>query len=103
VRVGRFEKDCLWDFGLFKFKDGKQLRLYQINVVPEDKASHNTPTGAWYGPHQHFGELRMEKFDAAAPAPCASHEAWFKQFLTRGKIQFGGKYEIPPTQGELPL
>lgn len=103
VRVGKFENDCLWDFSLFKFKDGKQLRLYQVTVVPADKASHNTPAGAWYGPHQHFGELRMEKFGADIPKPCGSHEAWFKEFCKRANIQFGGKYNIPPTQGELNL
>jgi hypothetical protein len=103
VRVGRFEQDCLWDFGLFKFKTGKQLRLYQINVVPEDKASHNEPTGTWYGPHQHFGQLRMEKFGSDAPKPCVSHEAWFKEFLKRANIQFGGRYSIPPMQGELAI
>lgn len=103
VRVGKFENDCLWDFGLFKFKAGRQLRLYQINVVPADKASHHERAGTWYGPHQHFAKLRMEKFGPDAPAPCGSHEAWFKDFLKRAKIQFGGNYNVPPTQGQLAL
>ena len=98
VRVGRFAPDCLWDFGLFRFKGGKQLRLYQINVAPADKVTHNAREGAWYGPHQHFGASRVEKLDGNPPAPCVSHEAWFKEFLVRAKIQFGGKYEMPPIQ-----
>lgn len=100
VRLGRVGEDCLFNFSIFKLKNGRPLRLYQAIVQPENKVSHQTREGPWFGPYQHFGE-RAEKFGNDAPKGCAEYEAWFREFLKRGNIQFGGSCTLPPAQGEL--
>ena len=94
VRRGRYVEDCRFEYGIFKIKGGRRHRLYQINIKPPSQRSHRGQDGAWwYGPHQHFGN-RAERFDPQ-PAFGCDHEAWFREFLKRANISFGGKYQPP--------
>ena len=100
VRRGRFLDDCRFDFGLFKLKGQRRLRVYQINVMSRERISHREPNGEqWFGPHQHFGE-RAEKFGAEVVLGCADHEKWFHEFIDRAHVNFGGRY-VSPTLGSL--
>ena len=46
---------CLYEFGLFQLEQGVRRRVYQLNVSPANKRSHNGPLGPIYGPHEHVG------------------------------------------------
>ena len=48
---------CLYEFGLFLLEHGVRRRVYQSNVSPADKRSHNGPQGPICGPHEHLGNL----------------------------------------------
>lgn len=36
---------CLYEFGLFQLEHGVRRRVFQLNVSPADKRSHNGPQG----------------------------------------------------------
>lgn len=66
VRAPVLVDSCLYLFTLFKTAHGQRRRVYQLEVVPEGKRSHNGPEGALYGPHEHWGdELVLPVHDPA--------------------------------------
>ena len=48
---------CLCLFTLFSFSHGAKHRVYQLEVAPGNKRTHNSQDGALYGPHEHIGEI----------------------------------------------
>lgn len=62
---------CLYEFGLFLLEHGVRRRVYQLNVSPADKRSHNGPLGPMYGPHEHVGNrvLPIDDPDVACGRP----------------------------------
>lgn len=62
---------CLYEFGLFLLEHGVRRRVYQLNVSPADKRSHNGPLGPIYGPHEHVGNqvLPIDDPDVACGRP----------------------------------
>lgn len=91
VRRGRFEDDCRFTFTVFKIK-GRRQRAYQICVYPPEFRSHREGPGKWWN--------RAEQFSPPVNLTCRDHEKWFREFLRRAKITFGGKY-LPPTSARL--
>lgn len=85
--------DCKYTFSIFSFRPGGRLRAYQLEVIPEEDKGHNDDLNPCYGPHEHIGthveELRVSGLS------CAHHEKWFRVFLQRANIGYGGRYVGP--------
>ena len=47
---------CLYLFSIMKLEKGQRKRLYQLEVSPKTKRTHNGKDAAIYGPHEHNGE-----------------------------------------------
>lgn len=91
--------DCKFSFTLFVQRGTARRRVYQIEVVPPHRKSHNGDSGALYGPHQHLGE-RALAIDVG-PLGCMHHEQWVREFLKQANIGWGGVYHPPIVQGDL--
>lgn len=46
---------CLFLFSIMRLHQKKRLRVYQLEVAPRGKRTHNGPKPI-YGPHEHVGE-----------------------------------------------
>ncbi len=46
---------CLFLFSIMRLHQKKRLRVYQLEVAPRSKRTHNGPTPI-YGPHEHVGD-----------------------------------------------
>lgn len=98
-RRGNVANDCKFTFTLFGQRGTARRRIYQIEVVPPERRSHNGESGALYGPHQHFGEKALPlNVDALG---CTHHEQWVREFLKRANIGWGSDYQAPILQGDL--
>lgn len=73
---------CLFHFSLFKQVHGKRLRVYQLEVAPAKKKTHNGPKGALHGPHEHFGEDVAEEVHDPS-VRCGDWPAAFRWFCVR--------------------
>jgi len=51
---------CLFLFTVFMLLHGAKQRLYQLEVAPAGKRTHNSATQTTYGPHEHIGALVVE-------------------------------------------
>ena len=90
--------DCKYTFTIFAFHaGGTRKRAYQLEVIPIDERGHNG-TAPCYGPHEHTGvkveEVRVSHLD------CRHPDKWFRVFLDRANIGYGGRY-IGPFDGGL--
>ena len=47
---------CQYELGMFLLEHGVRRRVYQLNVTPRDKRTHNVVSGPLYGPHEHIGD-----------------------------------------------
>ena len=84
---------CLYEFGLFLLEHGVRRRVYQLNVSPADKRSHNSPLGPMYGPHEHVGDrvLPIDDPDVA----CGRPDAAFTYYCRRINLAFSGALNSP--------
>lgn len=92
--------DCKYYFSIYAFQPGGfRKRVYQLGVVPLEDRSSNHGGQTFYGPHEHIGttvqEVRIGKLD------CKDHEKWFREFLKRANIGYGGVYNGPFDGGGL--
>jgi len=85
---------CLYEFGLFLLQCGVRRRVYQLNVSPVDKRSHNGPRGALYGPHEHVGNqvLPIDDPDIA----CGRPDVAFAFYCNRISLASSGAFNSPP-------
>lgn len=83
---------CRWEFSLFAFVQGRKQRIYQLHVSPPDKRTHNSKTGAIFGPHEHYGEYET-KAVIDGNINCTNFEYAFKIFCERTNITFLGTFE----------
>jgi hypothetical protein len=90
----RFD-DCKYTFTVFAFKaGGSRQRVYQLEVIPPGDRGHNDAAlGALYGPHEHVGTAVREV--KVGHLGCEHHENWFREFLMRANIGYGGRYFGP--------
>lgn len=99
VRVpARYHGECKFTFTVFRFRPGGRQRIYQLEVIPESDKGHADDESPCYGPHEHIGKLVQEV--RLAHLDCRHHEQWFRAFLQRANIKYGGRY-IGPFDGGL--
>lgn len=67
LRVGLTADRCKYTFTLFHLSKQKKRRIYQLEVVPKSKRSHNGPPRL-YGPHEHFGDTDTRSVQAISTA-----------------------------------
>jgi hypothetical protein len=84
---------CLYEFGLFLLDHGVRRRVYQLNVSPADKRSHNSPLGPFYGPHEHVGNHVLPIVDP--DIACGRPEVAFAYYCRRINLTFVGSFNSP--------
>lgn len=84
---------CLYEFGLFLLEKGVRRRVYQLNVTPSNKLSHNGVTGPIYGPHEHFGDEAIATHHP--DIECGKVEAAFAHYCARINLRYSGKFRSP--------
>lgn len=93
IRKAALVDRCCWEFGLFKLHGRVNARVYQLNVTPADKQSHNGTLGAIYGPHEHHGSEVTPL--TRPPLDCAGIEAAFEYFCQKINLQHTGQRHFP--------
>lgn len=84
---------CQYELGLFLLENGTRRRVYQLNVTPRDKRSHNQTSGPLYGPHEHVGDSVQTISDP--DIQCGELEVAFKLFCDKANITFTGQLNSP--------
>lgn len=84
---------CLYEFGLFLLEQGVRRRVYQLNVSPADKRSHNGPLGPMYGPHEHVGDQVLSIDDP--DVVCGRPDVAFAYYCRRINLGFSGALNSP--------
>lgn len=84
---------CQYEFGLFLLEHGTRRRVYQLNVTPRDKRSHNHVSGPLYGPHEHIGD----SFEAVVDPniQCGQLDVAFELFCRKTNLTFTGQLNSP--------
>lgn len=75
---------CLFLFSLMRLQHGKRRRLYQLEVSPHNKRTHNGQT-AIYGPHEHIEDDTNQVTDPAVR--CDNWFAALQWFFNRVSVQ----------------
>ena len=84
---------CLYELGLFRLEHGVRHRVYQLNVTPADKRSHNSVAGPLYGPHEHIGSDVRPVMDPGIV--CGRLEIAFTLYCRRINLIFTGNLNSP--------
>jgi hypothetical protein len=84
---------CWYELGLFQLEHRQRRRVYQLNVTPRDKRSHNSPAGPLYGPHEHVGDRVLPLTDAQLD--CGKPGVAFVHFFRRITLSFTGDLCLP--------
>lgn len=84
---------CQYEFGMFLLEHGVRRRVYQLNVTPRDKRSHNGVSGAIYGPHEHIGDSVEAVADP--DIQCGQLAVAFQLFCRRTNLTFTGQLNSP--------
>ena len=84
---------CMYELGMFQLEHGVRRRVYQLNVTPADKRSHNSPTGPLYGPHEHIGDHVQAVTDP--DVVCGRLDVAFELFCRRINLAFTGHLNSP--------
>lgn len=96
IRLGVVADRCKYTFTLFQLHNQKKKRVYQLEVVPRDKRSHNGPPRI-YGPHEHYGEegdVRPIQNELC----CTDYKLWLDFFCRRINLTLAA--ELPPPFGD---
>ena len=84
---------CQYEFGMFLLENGVRRRVYQLNVTPRNKRSHNSVFGPIYGPHEHIGDSVEAVTDP--DIQCGQLDVAFQFFCRRTKLTFTGQLNSP--------
>jgi hypothetical protein len=85
---------CKHIVSIYLLRGGIKWRVYQIEVQPPGKRSHNEPGNAVYGPHEHIGD-KVAPY-AGTPISCATTlDELFEIFCLKANISFTGKIIQP--------
>jgi hypothetical protein len=84
---------CMYELGMFQLEHGVRRRVYQLNVSPADKRSHNSPTGPLFGPHEHIGDHVEPVTDP--DVACGRLDVAFALFCRRINLVFTGQLNSP--------
>lgn len=76
---------CLFLFSIMLRTQKGQRRVYQLEICPAGKRSHNGKTGPLYGPHEHLGiapnDIAVQVLDPALH--CGNWAGCWEWFLKR--------------------
>lgn len=84
---------CQYELGLFLLDHGMRRRVYQLNVTPRDKRSHNHISGPLYGPHEHIGDSVEAIVDPNIQ--CGQLDVAFGLFCRKTNLTFTGQLNSP--------
>ena len=84
---------CQYELGMFLLENGVRRRVYQLNVTPRDKRSHNSVSGPVYGPHEHVGD--SVEVVADPDIQCGQLAVAFQFFCRRANLTFTGQLNSP--------
>jgi hypothetical protein len=84
---------CQYELGLFLLERGVRRRVYQLNVTPLNKRSHNFASNPIYGPHEHVGDSVEAVADPNVQ--CDHLELAFQFFCRRINLTFTGQLNSP--------
>lgn len=93
VRTGLTVDRCKYTFTLFHASRQKKRRVYQLEVVPHDKRSHNGKPPI-YGPHEHYGDPGDVR-PMQDPFCCADYKEWLKIFCERVNLRLDSDLPHP--------
>ncbi|MGE8451753.1 MAG: hypothetical protein ACN6OP_14235 [Pseudomonadales bacterium] len=79
---------------LYLLRNGVKYRVYQLEIQPPTKRSHNEPGNVLYGPHQHIGD-QVITYDTAKASCSTPIEKLFELFCLEANITFTGKIVLP--------
>lgn len=81
---------CLYLFSIMRLLHGKRVRVYQLEVAPRSKRTHN---GAHplFGPHEHLGDAEPTAVEDAR-VDCADWNGALQWFFVRTQVR---PFEIP--------
>jgi hypothetical protein len=79
-----FSDRCLFLFSLFRLEHGMRRRLYQLDVQPKNKRTHNGVT-TLYGPHEHVGNEEPSLVNNPTVS-CDNWDAGWSYFCSRTGI-----------------
>lgn len=96
-RIGQTADRCKYLFTLFKLRNQKKQRVYQLEVVPRDKRSHNGVPRI-YGPHEHFGEGDQTVYAVTNGLTCKDYKDWLSLFCQRINLKLDA--ELPKPFGD---
>jgi hypothetical protein len=85
LRTPTIVNDCLFTFSIFQRFGTTRRRIYQLEICPGDKLSHNGEETI-YGPHEHTpdGEVRAVR---ESGVDCENWSAGLAWFLSRTNIE----------------
>lgn len=89
MRKGVVSDQCLFFFSLMKRIGEISWRVYQLEICPAAKRSHNGPNGALYGPHEHIGSAEPTAV-GEVNVNCNDWSAGLHYFLAKAGLE-------PPT------
>lgn len=75
---------CLYLFSIMQLKGRERRRVYQLEVTPQGKRTHNGPTPL-YGPHEHVGVLEPVSIQHPS-VNCDDWDGCMSWFFTRTSI-----------------
>lgn len=84
TRVGVFADECLRLYSIHKRISGTTWRVYQLEVCPRGKRSHNGLEGALFGPHEHIGTTVVSVADPAVH--CGNPDACLAYFCAQAGL-----------------
>ncbi len=85
LRVATVVSDCLMTFSIFQRMGSHRQRIYQLEVCPRDKLSHNGDP-AIYGPHEHLPNEEVYAVSETS-VDCDNWQGSFSWFLSRTNIE----------------
>lgn len=93
LRTPQAVDDCKYTFTLFRLDKHRKKRIYQLEVVPKEKKSHNGPPRI-YGPHVH----RLDSVTSVnIELCCKDYQDWLNWFCEQ--INLNLESEPPPPFG----
>lgn len=85
---------CKNTASIYLLRSGVKYRVYQIEIQPVAKRSHNAPGNIIYGPHEHIGD--QVKVYEGPPLSCSTPiEPLFQIFCRKANIGFTGNILLP--------
>lgn len=76
---------CLFLFSIMRLHQKKRSRVYQLEIAPRSKRTHNGPVPI-YGPHEHLGDAEPSAITDSG-VDCGNWPATLQWFFNRVSVQ----------------